>query len=144
MIVSVKGAYYQYCDLPAATFDGLMAAPSMGQFFKRIFGCGSFGLYDCRTGRGADNSRVPEGFYRWLRFWKKLLLLFLDSVRAASASACRIALRFSLNCWYSVQSVAFACIVFTDLRPEAISPGAFSTENSGEFRFRIVLIRARV
>ena len=38
MIVSVKGAYYQYCDLPPATFDALMAAPSMGQFFKQNFG----------------------------------------------------------------------------------------------------------
>lgn len=37
MIVSVKGAYYQYCDLSPATFAGLMAAPSMGQFFKRNF-----------------------------------------------------------------------------------------------------------
>ena len=38
MIVSVKGTYHQYCDLPPATFDGLMAAPSMGQFFKQNFG----------------------------------------------------------------------------------------------------------
>jgi len=38
MIVSVNGAYYQYCDLPHVTFDALMAAPSMGQFFKQNFG----------------------------------------------------------------------------------------------------------
>ena len=38
MIVSVKGTYLQYCDLPPAMFDGLMAAPSMGQFFKQNFG----------------------------------------------------------------------------------------------------------
>ena len=36
MIVSVKGKYVQYCDLPPATFAGLMAAPSMGQFSSRI------------------------------------------------------------------------------------------------------------
>lgn len=47
MIVSVKGAYYQYCDLPAATFAELMAAPSMGQFFKRNFSAGSGGRYGC-------------------------------------------------------------------------------------------------
>jgi hypothetical protein len=55
MIVSVKGTYLQYCDLPPATFDGLMAAPSMGQFFKRNFaGDRSGGRYDCRTGRMTD------------------------------------------------------------------------------------------
>ena len=48
MIVSVQGAYLQYCNLPPATFDGLMAAPSMGQFFKRNFaGDGSGGRYGC-------------------------------------------------------------------------------------------------
>ena len=52
MIVSVKGIYKQYCDLPPATFDGLMAAPSMGQFFRHtISEAGSDGRYDCRTGR---------------------------------------------------------------------------------------------
>lgn len=52
MIVSVKGTYFQYCDLPPATFGGLMAAPSMGQFFKQnVAGAGSDGRYDCRTGR---------------------------------------------------------------------------------------------
>lgn len=52
MILSVKGAYHQYCDLPPATFDGLMAAPSMGQFFKQKFaGVGSDGRYDCERRR---------------------------------------------------------------------------------------------
>ena len=52
MIVSVRGAYYQYCDLPPATFDALMAAPSMGQFFRQnLGGAGSVGRYHCRTGR---------------------------------------------------------------------------------------------
>ena len=56
MIVSVKGTYRQYCDLPPATFDSLMAAPSMGQFFKRNFASGgSGGRYDCRTGRLAGD-----------------------------------------------------------------------------------------
>lgn len=52
MVVSVKGAYVQYCDLPPAAFDALMAAPSMGQFFRRnVAGNGSDGRYECRTGR---------------------------------------------------------------------------------------------
>jgi hypothetical protein len=53
MIVSVKGAYFQYCDLQLATFDGLMAAPSMGQFFRRNFAGDGSGRYDCPTGRVA-------------------------------------------------------------------------------------------
>lgn len=52
MIVSVKGAYFQYCDLPPAAFDALMAAPSIGQFFRRNFaGHDSGGRYECRTER---------------------------------------------------------------------------------------------
>ncbi len=47
LIVSVKGAYLQYCDLPPATFAALMAAPSMGQFFKRNFESGKGDRYDC-------------------------------------------------------------------------------------------------
>lgn len=57
MIVNVKGTYVQYCDLPPATFDALMAAPSMGQFFRRNFSPGSNGRYDCRTGQGARGTR---------------------------------------------------------------------------------------
>lgn len=50
MIVSVKGAYFQFCDLPPAVFDALMAAPSMGQFFNRNFGgSDSGGRYDCEA-----------------------------------------------------------------------------------------------
>jgi hypothetical protein len=52
MIVSVKGTYRQYCDLPAATFAGLMAAPSMGQFFKRNFA--GDGRHGCRFGPGPN------------------------------------------------------------------------------------------
>ena len=48
MIVSVRGAYVQYCDLPPATFEALMAAPSMGQFFRQNFaGDGPGGRYGC-------------------------------------------------------------------------------------------------
>ncbi|QWG23538.1 KTSC domain-containing protein [Bradyrhizobium sediminis] len=52
MIVNVKGAYFQYCDLPPATFDGLMAAPSMGQFFRQyVAGAGWERRYDCEIRR---------------------------------------------------------------------------------------------
>lgn len=51
LIVSVKGTYVQYCVLPPATFESLMAAPSMGQFYRRNFEGGSEGRHDCGTGR---------------------------------------------------------------------------------------------
>ena len=47
MIVSVKGAYLQYCELSATTFEALMAAPSMGRFFKLNVA----GRYGCRSQR---------------------------------------------------------------------------------------------
>jgi len=51
LIVNVKGSYRQYCGLSAATFDGLMTAPSMGQFFRQNFaGAGPDGPYDCGSG----------------------------------------------------------------------------------------------
>jgi len=52
MIISLKGTYYHHCELPPATFDGLMGAPSMGQFYNQnIKGPGSDWPYDCRTHR---------------------------------------------------------------------------------------------
>jgi len=52
MIISLNGTYYHYCELPHATFDALMRAPSMGQFYNQnIKGSGSDGPYDCRTHR---------------------------------------------------------------------------------------------
>lgn len=52
MIISLRGTYYHYCELPPGTFDGLMGAPSMGQFYNQnIKGSGSDGPYDCRTHR---------------------------------------------------------------------------------------------
>ena len=43
LIVAVRGAYDQYCDLPAETFGALMTAPSMGQFFNRNIRAGPYG-----------------------------------------------------------------------------------------------------
>ena len=52
MIVGIKGVYDQYCDLSGPTFDNLMGAPSMGQFFNQhIRGSGAEGRHDCRTHR---------------------------------------------------------------------------------------------
>jgi hypothetical protein len=52
LIVGIKNVYDQYCDLPPLTFDGLMGAPSMGQFFNRnIRGSEAGGPYDCRMHR---------------------------------------------------------------------------------------------
>ena len=56
MIISIKGVYDQYCELPAQTFDGLMAAPSMGKFFNRnIRGSGPDGPYTCRMHRNSNH-----------------------------------------------------------------------------------------
>src|SRR5512140_645459 len=36
VIINLKGTDYHYCELPPATFDALMGAPSTGQFYNRI------------------------------------------------------------------------------------------------------------
>src|SRR5260221_12500295 len=42
MLISLRGTYYHYCELPPATFDAFVAAPSMGRFFNQKFkGTGS-------------------------------------------------------------------------------------------------------
>ena len=50
MIISVKGVYSQYCELPAGVFGNLMGAPSMGQFLNQNIR-GSGGPYDCLNHR---------------------------------------------------------------------------------------------
>jgi KTSC domain len=50
MLINLRGTYYHYCELPKATFDAFVTAPSMGQFYnQQIKGTGSDGPYDCRT-----------------------------------------------------------------------------------------------
>src|SRR5258708_27520684 len=34
MVISLKGTYYHYCELPAVTYDAFMGATSMGQFYN--------------------------------------------------------------------------------------------------------------
>ena len=50
MLINLRGTYYHYCELPVATFDAFVTAPSMGQFYNQnIKGTGSDGPFDCRT-----------------------------------------------------------------------------------------------
>ncbi|MBN8991016.1 MAG: KTSC domain-containing protein [Rhizobiales bacterium] len=49
LIVAVKGAWDQYCDLPAETYGALMGAPSMGQFFNRNIRAAPGNPYACRN-----------------------------------------------------------------------------------------------
>lgn len=55
MVIALNGTFYHYCEIDAATVDGLLSAPSMGKFFNAyIRGSGSDGPFDCRS------HRVPE------------------------------------------------------------------------------------
>jgi len=57
LIVGINNVYDQFCDLPPPTFDSLMGAPSMGQFYNRnIIGVESGGAYDCRSHRNPARS----------------------------------------------------------------------------------------
>jgi hypothetical protein len=35
LLISIGGSYRGYCDVPSATFDAFMTAPSMGHFYKQ-------------------------------------------------------------------------------------------------------------
>jgi KTSC domain len=50
MIVQVKTAYSQYCDVPEAARDSFLNAPSMGQYYNaNIRGSGAAAPYQCRA-----------------------------------------------------------------------------------------------
>ena len=50
MVIRLKTTYYHYCEIDAATVQGLQRASSKRQFFEtRIRGNGSDGPFDCRT-----------------------------------------------------------------------------------------------
>jgi hypothetical protein len=52
MVVQLNATYYPYCEMPAATYDAFLAAPSMGKYYNaNVKGSGSDGPYDCRTHR---------------------------------------------------------------------------------------------
>lgn len=48
-VIEVRSTYQQFCDMPKATFDALLDAPSMGQFYlKQIRGKASDQPYACQ------------------------------------------------------------------------------------------------
>ncbi|WP_076999166.1 KTSC domain-containing protein [Variovorax sp. KK3] len=50
MIIRLKSTYYHYCQIDAATVQGLLSANSKRLFFEtRIRGTGADGPFDCRT-----------------------------------------------------------------------------------------------
>ena len=50
MVIQLKTTYYHYCEIDAATVQGLQSAGSKRQFFEtRIRGSGADGPFDCRT-----------------------------------------------------------------------------------------------
>lgn len=52
MLISLRGTYYHYCELPAPAFEAFVTAPSMGQFYnQKVKGTRSDGPFDCRTHR---------------------------------------------------------------------------------------------
>jgi hypothetical protein len=52
MVVQLNSTYYPYCEMPAATYQAFLSAPSMGKFYNTsIKGTGSDGPFDCRTHR---------------------------------------------------------------------------------------------
>jgi hypothetical protein len=53
-VVEVRSTYRQFCNVPKATLDTLLDAPSMGQFYNtRIRGDASQGRYDCERHAGS-------------------------------------------------------------------------------------------
>lgn len=50
MLIRLNSTYYHYCEIDAATVQGLQSASSKRDFFQaRIRGTGSDGPFDCRT-----------------------------------------------------------------------------------------------
>lgn len=47
MVISLKGTYYHYCEIDAATVSALLKAPSMGRYYLSSIK----GNFDCRTRR---------------------------------------------------------------------------------------------
>jgi KTSC domain-containing protein len=49
-MVQLKTIYYPYCEMPPATYDAFLAAPSMGQYYNsNIKGTGKDSPFACRT-----------------------------------------------------------------------------------------------
>lgn len=56
LLVNVSGSYRDYCELPAATFNAFVSAPSMGQFYKQnIESSDRDAPFNCRADRALAN-----------------------------------------------------------------------------------------
>jgi hypothetical protein len=56
MIVQLNSAYSRYCDVPQATRDEFLNAPSMGQYYKaNIKGLETAERYECEPHRAAKH-----------------------------------------------------------------------------------------
>ncbi|PIT03945.1 hypothetical protein TSA1_26620 [Bradyrhizobium nitroreducens] len=52
MVVQLRSVYHPYCEMPSASFEAFLNAPSMGKFYNaNIKGTGMDGPFDCRTHR---------------------------------------------------------------------------------------------
>jgi hypothetical protein len=50
MVVQLRTVYYPYCEMPPATYEDFLSAPSMGKYYNaNIKGTGQDGSFDCRT-----------------------------------------------------------------------------------------------
>lgn len=49
LLVQAGGTYAEYCELPAATFQSFIVAPSMGRFYRQRVATGEF---PCRGAAG--------------------------------------------------------------------------------------------
>jgi hypothetical protein len=49
-VVQLKGIFYPYCEMPAATYNAFLNAVVDGQYYNAsIKGSGKDGPFDCRT-----------------------------------------------------------------------------------------------
>ena len=56
MLVQRHAVYHQYCDMPKATLDAFLNAPSMGRYYKaNIEGADGRGSYACRTHKASSD-----------------------------------------------------------------------------------------
>ena len=62
LLINVRGAYRDYCELPAATFNAFIAAPSMGHFYaQNIAASDRDGPFHCRTQRPQTDQKSRTG-----------------------------------------------------------------------------------
>jgi hypothetical protein len=56
LLLNVRGRYFDYCELPAETFNAFVAAPSMGQFYTQNIAVSDRDApFECRAERASTN-----------------------------------------------------------------------------------------